>query len=159
MKSDRKLLLAVIILMSLVLVLIFITLRKEDAVDRAVKEIKEMQIVTDPKPMKAVDGRTPVLGQDYFNGKDGQDGKQGEPGASAYDIAVKNGFKGNEQQWLASLKGKDGKDGKGIKGDKGDKGDAADEIELDCLVGIVMKKRITDDFWQPTTIKCEVSHG
>ena len=32
----------------------------------------------------------------------------------AYDIAVKNGFNGTEEEWLASL-----------KGEKGDKGDAA----------------------------------
>ncbi|MEG1509131.1 MAG: trypsin-like peptidase domain-containing protein [Clostridia bacterium] len=30
---------------------------------------------------------------------------------SAYDIAVKNGFVGTEQEWLASLKGADGKNG------------------------------------------------
>lgn len=30
---------------------------------------------------------------------------------SAYDIAVKNGFKGTEAEWLESLKGEDGKDG------------------------------------------------
>ena len=29
---------------------------------------------------------------------------------SAYDIAVKNGFVGTEQEWLASLHGSDGKD-------------------------------------------------
>lgn len=34
-------------------------------------------------------------------------------GKSAYDLAVKNGFEGDETEWLASL-----------KGDKGDKGDA-----------------------------------
>ena len=33
-------------------------------------------------------------------------------GASAYDIAVKNGFKGTEAEWLASLNGANGKDGK-----------------------------------------------
>ena len=33
-------------------------------------------------------------------------------GESAYDIAVKNGFEGDEAAWLESL-----------KGDKGDKGD------------------------------------
>ena len=38
-------------------------------------------------------------------GKDGKDGK------SAYEIAVDNGFKGNETEWLNSLHGKDGKDG------------------------------------------------
>ncbi|GIN93322.1 hypothetical protein J22TS1_43730 [Siminovitchia terrae] len=51
----------------------------------------------------------------------GGEGGKGEPGDSAYEIAVKNGFEGTEQEWLASLKGPkgdpgakgaDGKDGK-----------------------------------------------
>lgn len=42
------------------------------------------------------------------NGKPGKDGKDGE---SAYQIAQDHGFKGTEEEWLASLKGKDGKDG------------------------------------------------
>ena len=33
---------------------------------------------------------------------------------SAYDIAVKNGFVGTEQEWLASLRGKDGEDAPAI---------------------------------------------
>jgi hypothetical protein len=33
----------------------------------------------------------------------------GPPGENNYQIAVKNGFAGTEQQYLASLKGKDGK--------------------------------------------------
>lgn len=33
------------------------------------------------------------------------------PGATAYDIAVRNGFSGTEAEWLASLKGADGADG------------------------------------------------
>ena len=33
-------------------------------------------------------------------------------GLSAYEIAVRHGFKGTEEEWLASLKGTDGKDGK-----------------------------------------------
>ena len=32
-----------------------------------------------------------------------------QPGKSAYEIAVENGFVGTEQEWLDSLKGKDGK--------------------------------------------------
>ena len=32
----------------------------------------------------------------------------GKDGLSAYEIAVKNGFEGTEQEWLASLNGKDG---------------------------------------------------
>jgi len=30
-------------------------------------------------------------------------------GASAYEVAVENGFEGTEAEWLASLKGSDGK--------------------------------------------------
>lgn len=32
-------------------------------------------------------------------------------GLSAYEVAVKNGFEGTEEEWLESLKGADGKDG------------------------------------------------
>lgn len=55
----------------------------------------------------------------------------------AYAIAVRNGFDGTEEEWLASLKGDKGEQGEqgvqgiqgeqgiqGVQGDKGDKGDA-----------------------------------
>ena len=35
-------------------------------------------------------------------------GSRGEDGKSAYQIAVEKGFVGDEQAWLASLKGQDG---------------------------------------------------
>lgn len=38
--------------------------------------------------------------------------QNGENGLSAYEIALKHGFVGTEEEWLASLKGKDGADGK-----------------------------------------------
>lgn len=48
-------------------------------------------------------------------------------GASAYEIAVKNGFEGSEEEWLESLVGKDGKDGKdgknGVDGENGKDGE------------------------------------
>ncbi|MGW4040457.1 hypothetical protein ACWEIM_29980 [Streptomyces sp. NPDC004778] len=47
-------------------------------------------------------------------GPPGDDGEDGAPGASAYQVAVANGYVGTESQWLASLKG--------AKGDKGDAG-------------------------------------
>ena len=37
--------------------------------------------------------------------------KNGKDGASAYEIAVEKGFKGTEEEWLASLKGTDGTSG------------------------------------------------
>lgn len=44
-------------------------------------------------------------------------------GASAYELAVKNGFAGTEKEWLDSLRGKDGKDGKdGAPGAPGEPG-------------------------------------
>lgn len=54
-------------------------------------------------------------------------GGTGADGASAYDIAVANGFEGSETEWLESLKGAKGDKGdtgaQGIQGEKGDKGD------------------------------------
>lgn len=46
-------------------------------------------------------------------------------GLSAYEIAVENGFKGTEQEWLLSLKGEQGL--QGIQGEKGDKGDTGEQ--------------------------------
>lgn len=41
----------------------------------------------------------------------GDDGNDGNDGASAYQVAVANGFVGSEVEWLASLNGTDGNDG------------------------------------------------
>lgn len=73
-------------------------------------------------------GYTPVKNKDYFDGKDAvqlpavqpKDPKEplapkeprepvdGVNGESAYQIAVRNGFQGTEQEWLTSLRGNDG---------------------------------------------------
>ena len=48
---------------------------------------------------------------------------KGDPGSSAYEIAIENGFTGTETEWLASLKGEKGDQGEqGIQGEKGDTG-------------------------------------
>ncbi|MEF2293138.1 collagen-like protein [Virgibacillus dokdonensis] len=46
----------------------------------------------------------------------GSPGEKGDAGKSAYQIAVDNGFKGTEQEWLASLKGAKGDSVKGKDG-------------------------------------------
>lgn len=47
--------------------------------------------------------------------------EQGNYGMSAYELAVSNGFDGTEEEWLASLAGKDGTDGEnGINGENGE---------------------------------------
>ncbi len=62
--------------------------------------------------LKGEDG---VNGTNGTNGKDGvngTNGKDGVDGKSAYEIAVKNGFKGTEEAWLEALKGTNGVNGK-----------------------------------------------
>ena len=55
----------------------------------------------------------------------GGGGTQGEPGLSAYEVAVVNGFVGTEAEWLASLVGAPGQDGSdGTNGAQGDPGPA-----------------------------------
>lgn len=54
------------------------------------------------------DGKDGINGQDGKDGLNGADGKDGKDGKSAYAVAVENGFKGTEAEWLASLVGADG---------------------------------------------------
>lgn len=91
-------------------------------------------------------GDTGPKGADGLQGPIGPQGLQGErgrDGKSAYEIAVANGYLGNEKDWLYSLKGHDGRNGlsayeiagggltfssesewvKSLKGAKGDKGE------------------------------------
>jgi hypothetical protein len=74
----------------------------------------------DPLPIGTGERGPP--GADGAPGPKGDTGDQGPPGndgadgASAYDIAVSNGFEGTEEEWLLSLKGDpgDGSGGSGI---------------------------------------------
>ena len=75
------------------------------------------------------DGQTPTIGENgnWFlgendtgkpsrgekgekgdSGEKGPAGANGKDGKSAYEIAIENGFKGTEKEWLASLEGMDG---------------------------------------------------
>lgn len=73
-------------------------------------------------------------------------GKNGIHGASAYELAVKNGFSGTEIEWLASLQGEKGDTGvQGLQGEKGDAG--ADGFSPTAMVtksGSVVTITITD---------------
>lgn len=55
------------------------------------------------------------------SGTPGPKGDKGDPGKSAYEIAVEEGFEGTVSEWVASLKGEPGNPGE--KGDKGDPGE------------------------------------
>jgi len=53
--------------------------------------------------------------------RQGPQGEQGPQGLSAYEIALENGFRGTEDEWLESLKGDRG--ARGPKGERGEKGE------------------------------------
>lgn len=57
-------------------------------------------------------GDTGARGAEGLPGAKGDTGERGQDGKSAYEIAVANGYVGNEAQWLASLKGRDGEPGR-----------------------------------------------
>lgn len=57
-------------------------------------------------------GDTGTKGADGLPGAKGDTGERGQDGKSAYEIAVANGYVGDEEQWLASLKGRDGDRGR-----------------------------------------------
>ncbi len=88
---------------------------------------RDTPIVVEAKKPKPI---TVKLGANMSTGGTGADGK------SAYQIAVKHGFKGTEQEWLASLIGPKGDTGEqgiqgiqgepGIQGPKGDIGPQGD---------------------------------
>jgi hypothetical protein len=61
--------------------------------------------------LAGVDGQDGAPGADGINGQDGAPGADGEDGASAYEVAVANGFSGTEAEWLSSLVGPQGDPG------------------------------------------------
>ena len=81
-------------------------------------------------------GLTGAKGDPGIQGLPGKDGAKGADGKSAYEVAVSNGFVGNEAAWLASLKGE--------KGDKGDagaggSGDSALQLRIAALEQVLAK--------------------
>ena len=77
-------------------------------------------------------------GEQGERGLTGANGVDGKDGKSAYQIAVANGFSGDEAAWLLSLKGE-----KGEKGDPGSGGSGTDttalQQEIDALKAAVAK--------------------
>ena len=85
----------------------------QDLYDRAKKELGFTgtfeEFLASFKGERGADG---AVGATGAKGDTGERGQDGENGKSAYEIAVVNGYVGNEEQWLASLKGRDGSPGR-----------------------------------------------
>lgn len=62
--------------------------------------------------LPGVKGERGADGAAGAKGDKGDTGERGQDGKSAYEIAVANGYTGDEEQWLASLKGRDGERGR-----------------------------------------------
>lgn len=77
-----------------------------------------------------------AVGPAGADGADGSPGADGSDGASAYQVAVTNGFVGDEAAWLASLVGATGPAGPagsdGSPGVDGSDGDSAYQVWLDA---------------------------
>lgn len=80
--------------------------------------------------LTAVKGDEGPVGPRGPKGDTGLQGPKGDPGKSAYDVAVEEGFAGDEQAWLDSLIGP-----KGDKGEKGDPGSIANIVLVDTHTG------------------------
>ena len=94
--------------------------------------------LTGAKGDKGSDGLDGKDGLPGAKGADGLPGKDGTDGKSAYQVAVANGFSGDEAAWLLSLKGE-----KGEKGDPGSGGSGTDttalQQEINALKAAVAK--------------------
>lgn len=60
---------------------------------------------------QGIQGERGPVGPQGEQGEQGPSGQDGAPGKSAYEIAVEDGFTGNVQEWLESLKGDQGDPG------------------------------------------------
>lgn len=173
MRRDTRVFVAVLVLIVLVGVLIGVSLRRTDddrrQLNQALETIRTIQEKVESLPAQSSpdvpaadyrgstgpagrDGKPGAQGSDGDSGKAGatgaqgtagRDGVDGQHGDSAYDVAVKEGFRGSVKDWLDSLKVK---------------GDAAPALKLDCISGLLMKQYEGDSLWEPTKIRCEVVH-
>jgi len=159
MKSDRKLLIAILILIGLIGWLLVISMRRTDKINQ---QIKTLQLSSPQvKVVNGTNGYTPIKGVDYCDGSNGQNGvgtqglvgqtgatgaqgPQGTPGLSAYDIWKLAGNTGTLQDFLASL--------------KGEKGDPASPplIQVNPITKDLEYKNVQDIFWQVWIKKCEI---
>ena len=99
----------------------------EEAGDAYIDNNGHLKVLTSISPKSFTDAGE-------IKGPKGDTGDTGASGESAYQIAVRNGFSGTENEWLASLHGQDGATGQqgpaGTSGTNGKDGDSAYQIAV-----------------------------
>ena len=90
-----------------------------------------------PAGADGADGEQGPEGPQGIQGEPGVDGSDGADGKSAYQIAVDEGFVGDESAFLDSLVGPEGPQGEqGPKGEKGDAGEIPDVSSFATKLGV-----------------------
>ena len=83
-------------------------------------EVVNVSLAQNQEKVENVEGKLDKFSGDVETILNGISGKTGADGKSAYQIAVDNGFSGDEKTWLESLVGKQGE--QGIQGPQGEQG-------------------------------------
>lgn len=112
--------------------------------EEEVQKIVSEYIEANKDSLKGADGKDGAPGE---KGEPGTDGKDGVDGKSAYEIAIEHGFEGSEEEWLASLKGKDGD-----SADSGSGEDVTTKILIDTLYTRNLKNNFA--FMDMPTAQC-----
>ena len=104
--------------------------------EQGLQGLQGIQGVAGQDGAQGLPGERGAQGERGIQGLPGKDGAKGADGKSAYEVAVSNGFVGNEAAWLKSLKGE--------KGDKGDagaggSGDSALQLRIAALEQVLAK--------------------
>jgi len=73
-------------------------------------KISKIQLKHGKDGANGIDGKDGINGRDGKDGKNGKDGKDGANGLSAYEIAVKQGYEGTEEEWIEHITNNGGKD-------------------------------------------------
>lgn len=80
------------------------TIRYEEMINNISISTKTMSMIT-AKVLESVEKNSEtIFFKDGKDGVDGKDGKDGANGKSAYEIAVDNGYRGTEKEWLNELR-------------------------------------------------------
>lgn len=134
--QDRKLLIAILILIGLVAWLIVLSLNRSADISANKQQIELLK----QQVRIAKDGYSPIKGVDYFDGQN----------AISTNTII--------QVPLAGVPGVQGI--QGVKGDKGDKGDTPiiPKTMYKCINGLINTKYDSDLLWQESNIVCEAKH-
>lgn len=80
-----------------------------DSLDKRISEIQLTPGKDGKDGLNGTPGKDGKPGKDGRDGKDGINGKDGANGLSAYEIAVKQGFEGTEEEWINRITNSGGK--------------------------------------------------